>query len=79
MAGTRAKALARCKQPMGTGATAVMPAVCRQVRLLMVRTFIYSGHVWRGGVGYDEGGPDKMSAGRRCSPAFWPASRDCSS
>jgi hypothetical protein len=24
MAGTRAKALARCKQPMGTGATAVM-------------------------------------------------------
>jgi hypothetical protein len=62
MAGTRAKALARCKQPMGTGGHC-----CQQQSADKGQTgsdlHLFRGHVWRGSVGHDEGGQrDKMSA-----------------
>jgi hypothetical protein len=68
MAGTRAKALARCKQPMGTS---VMQQSADKVRLLMVQTFIYSAVVWRGSVRHDEGGQRQDVSGRKAlrSPA----------
>jgi hypothetical protein len=42
MAGTRAKALQRCKQPMGTGGTLLMQQSADKGQTLMVQTFIYS-------------------------------------
>jgi hypothetical protein len=69
MAGTRARRSQRCKQPMGTGGHCCHAAVCRQVRLLMVQTFIYSRHVWRGSVD-TKAVKDKMSAVVKLSAAF---------
>jgi hypothetical protein len=54
MAGTRAKALTRCKQPMVLEATAVMQSADK-VRLLMVQTFIYSAVMYGAEVEHDSG------------------------
>jgi hypothetical protein len=63
MAGTRAKALQRCKQPMGTLEACCHAAVCRQGQTAHGSDLhLFRGHVWRGSVGHDEGGQDKMSA-----------------
>jgi gluconate kinase len=51
----------RCKQPMGTGGLLSCSSLDRQVRLLMVQTFIYSA-VMYGAEGGTKAVKDKMSA-----------------
>jgi hypothetical protein len=78
MAGTRAKALAKM-QAAYTEATAA--SSLQRSDSLMVQTFIYRGHVWRGSVDTTKAVKDKMSAvvkkALRSILALHP--RDCSS
>jgi hypothetical protein len=64
MAGTRAKALAKMQAAYGYWRPACS-SLPTKVRLLMVQTFIYRGHVWRGSVGHDEGGQRQDVSGRK--------------
>jgi hypothetical protein len=72
MAGTRARRLQRCKQPMGAGGHCCHAAVCRQgqncswFRLLIYSAVMYGAEVWD----TTKAVKDKMSAVVKLSAAF---------
>jgi hypothetical protein len=79
MAGTRAKALARCKQPMGTGGHCCQQSADKGQTAHGSDLHLFRGHVWRGVWKDTTKVKDKMSAVVKALRSILAHIRDCSS